>query len=81
MFYNLHIMFEHLWQFQVEVEYYSVVYFDCVTVFEAMLHKTSVKGGAHLHRIDMLGIYMCGSPATDFGCLDPRMIHQVTMDG
>ena len=26
----------HMWQSQVEIEHYSVVYFDHVTVFEAL---------------------------------------------
>ena len=30
----------------VEIEHFSVVYFDHVTVFEALYHRTSVKGGA-----------------------------------
>ena len=29
----------------------------------------------------MSGIYMYGSPATDFGYPDPQIIHEVTMDG
>ena len=37
---------QHMWQSHVENEHYSVVYFDCVTVFEVAYLRTSVKGGA-----------------------------------
>ena len=37
-----------MWQSQVEIEYYFIAYFDRVTVFEALYHKTSIKGGAHM---------------------------------
>ena len=32
----------HLWQSQVEIKHYSVVYFNRVTVFKALKHKSSV---------------------------------------
>ena len=37
-----------MWQSQIEIEHYSVVYFDRITVFEALEHTTSVKGGAQM---------------------------------
>ena len=36
----------HMWQSQVEIEHYSVVYFECIKALEC---RTFVKGG----------IYMC----------------------
>ena len=36
-----------MWQFCVEIEGYSVVYFDCIAAFEAPFRWTSIKGGAH----------------------------------
>ena len=39
-----------MWQSRVEIEHYSVAYFNCITAFKALLHRTSVKGGTH---------YMC----------------------
>ena len=36
-----------VWQSQVEIEHYSVAYFDRVTTFEALYRSTSIKGGAH----------------------------------
>ena len=27
---------EHMWQSQIEIEYYSVVYFECITEFDAL---------------------------------------------
>ena len=38
----------YVWQFHVEIEGYSVAYFDHITVFEAPYRWTSVKGGAHM---------------------------------
>ena len=31
---------------------HSIAYFNCVTVFEALQHRTSVKGRAHMHCVD-----------------------------
>ena len=36
-----------MWQSQVEIEHHSVAYFDHITVFEALQHSTSIKGGTH----------------------------------
>ena len=38
----------YVWQFHVEIEGYSVAYFDHITVFEVPYRWTSVKGGAHM---------------------------------
>ena len=35
-----------MWQSHVEIEYYSVAYFDRVTALKAPYLRTSVKGGA-----------------------------------
>ena len=35
-----------MWQSHVEIKYYSVAYFDCVTAFEVPYLRTSIKGGA-----------------------------------
>ena len=32
----------------VKVEY-TYSYFDCITTFEELLHRTSIKGGAYTH--------------------------------
>ena len=37
-----------MWQSRVEIEHYSVAYFDRVTAFKVLSHKTSVKGMAHM---------------------------------
>ena len=46
-----------MWQSRVEMEGYSVVYFDHITAFEALYHWTSVKGGAHIRFVDLLDIH------------------------
>ena len=38
-----------MWQSRVEVELYSVVYFDHITVF--------AKGGAHMHCVNVSSIH------------------------
>ena len=38
----------YMWQSQVEIEHYSVVHFDHITVFKVLYkHKTYVISGAH----------------------------------
>ena len=48
---------KHLWQSQVEIEHYSVAYFNRVTMFKVLLCTTSVKGGAHMRYIDLSAIH------------------------
>ena len=50
-----------MWQSQVEIEHYSIAYFDRATAFKALQHRTSVKGRAHTHYVDLSGIhaYIC----------------------
>ena len=45
-----------MWQPRVEIEHYSVAYFDCITAFEALKCSTSIKGRAHTHYVDLSGI-------------------------
>ena len=47
----------HMWQSCVEIEGYSVAYFDRIAVFEAPYRGTSVKGRAHMHFVDSLDIH------------------------
>ena len=37
----------HVWQSRVEIECYSIVQFDCVTVFEVLKCKNFIKRRAH----------------------------------
>ena len=46
-----------MWQSRVEIEGYSVAYFDRVAAFEASYRWTSVKGGAHTRFVDLLDIH------------------------
>ena len=41
-----------MWQSRVEIEDYSVAYFDRIAVFEAPYRWTSVKGRAHTRFVD-----------------------------
>ena len=45
-------MYTYMWQSRVEIEGYSVAYFDHIAVFEAMYRWTPVKGGAHTCFVD-----------------------------
>ena len=47
----------HMWQSCVEIEDYSIAYFDRIAAFEALYHWTSVKGGVHMHFVDSLDIH------------------------
>ena len=42
----------YMWQSRVEVEGYSVVYFDRIAVFEEAYCCTSIKGRAHMCLVD-----------------------------
>ena len=46
----------YVWQSRVEMEDYSIVYFNRITVFEVPYCWTAVKGGAHMHFVDSLDI-------------------------
>ena len=46
-----------MWQSRVEIEGYSVAYFDRIATFEAPYRWTSVKGGAHMRYVDSLDIH------------------------
>ena len=46
----------HMWQSLVEVKHYSIAYFDCITTFKVLWHRTSVKDGVHACCIDGSGI-------------------------
>ena len=46
-----------MWPSRVEVEVYSVAYFDHIVAFEVPYRLTSVKDGTHMHFVDLLGIY------------------------
>ena len=49
----------HLWQSRVEIEGYSIAYFDRIAAFKAPYRWTSVKGRARMRFIDSL----------DFSCI------------
>ena len=42
----------YMWQSRVEIEGYSVAYFDRIVAFEAPYRSTFVKGGAHMRFVD-----------------------------
>ena len=46
----------HVWQSWVEIEYFSVAYFESVTVVEVLYHRTSIKGRARTCCVDMPGV-------------------------
>ena len=43
-----------MWQSHVDIEGYSVMYFDRIAAFETPYRWTSIMGGAHIHFIDSL---------------------------
>ena len=54
-----------MWQSRVEIEGYSVAYFDCIAAFEALYRWTFIKSGAHMHFVD--------SWCIDKGCMSPAL--------
>ena len=44
-------------QYHVEIEGYSVAYFDCIAAFKAPYRWASGKGGDHMHFVDLLDIH------------------------
>lgn len=44
-------------QSRVEIEGYSIVYFNRIATFEASYRWTSIKGGAHTHFVDSSDIH------------------------
>ena len=51
-----------MWQSRVEIEGYSVAYFNRIAAFEAPYCWTSVKGGAHMHFVDLLDVHASTKP-------------------
>ena len=43
---------KYMWQSCVEIEGYSIAYFDHIAAFEAPYRWTSVKDGAHMHFVE-----------------------------
>ena len=46
-----------MWQSRVEIEHYSVAYFDRITAFEVLKCRTFIKGGAHMCCVIMISIH------------------------
>ena len=46
-----------MWQSRVEIEGYSVAYFDHIVAFEVPYRWTSIKGGDHMRFVDSLAIH------------------------
>ena len=45
-----------MWQSRVEIEHYSIAYFERIAAFEALYRRTSVKGGAHIRCVNVAGV-------------------------
>ena len=43
---------KYMWQSSVEIEGFSIVYFDRIAAFKAPYRWTSIKGGAHMPFVD-----------------------------
>ena len=46
-----------MWQSHVEIEGYSVMYFDHIAALQALYHWTSIKSEAHTCFVNLLAIY------------------------
>ena len=47
----------HMWQSWVEIEHYSVAYFDHVPTFKVLQCGTSIKGGGNMHYENVSSIH------------------------
>ena len=50
--------FQQMWQSRVEIEGYSVMYFNHIAALEVPYRSNSSKGGAHMGFIDLLEIHV-----------------------
>ena len=71
------------WLSQVEIEHYSIAYFNRITRFKALQCRTSVKGRAHTH--DLPGIHtptyaVCMSPALNGSNVSKYATEKCTRD-
>ena len=57
-----------MWQSRVEIEDYSVAYFDRIALFESLYHWTPAKGGPHTRFIDTLAIHASTKLVNCCGC-------------
>ena len=48
----------YMWQSRIEIEYYSVAYFERITEFDALLRWTSAKGGALCKRMNIWCVHV-----------------------
>ena len=46
-----------MWQSSVEIEDYSVTYFDHIAAFEELYCRASVKGGTHMCFMDFIDVH------------------------
>ena len=78
----------HIWQSRVEIEGYSVAYFDRIVAFEAPYCWTSIKGGTHMRFVDSWDIHTSTkrndvSPLTEaqrYGTSKPTMRLKYVME-
>ena len=43
-----------MWQSRIEIEYYSIAYFERITEFDALQRWASAKGGTHMCYVNAL---------------------------
>ena len=51
------IPWQYMWQSQIEIEYYSVAYFECITELVTLLCLVFAEGRAHMRFIDTSDIH------------------------
>ena len=70
-----------MWQSRVEIEHYSIAYFDRVAAFEALQRSTSVKGRAHMRSEDyLINLHSAMSPALNGSAALQHFEHDNTVE-
>ena len=70
-----------MWQSQVEIEHYSIAYFDRVAAFEVLQRSTSVKGKAHTCSEDyLINLHSAMSPTLNGSAALQHFEHDKTVE-
>jgi hypothetical protein len=69
------LLFIHSWQSHVEIRYYSVVYFEHITVFKALYLRTSIESGAQTRCLYALYVNPNLNGSSEIQCFAHAVMH------
>ena len=47
----------HMWQSRVEIKHYPIAYFRHIAELEVLQYRASIRGGAHMHCVNVSSIH------------------------